>query len=91
MIWQLRYSPLNILYKVMLFLNLFQASSESESGLFCMSSLSDDDDMGWSHSWPSTVWHCFLKGKGHKYTNTHCHILVLTFDLRLQIMATKIS
>ncbi|XP_026859087.2 HMG box-containing protein 1 isoform X2 [Electrophorus electricus] len=38
------------------------ASSESESGIFCMSSLSDDDDMGWSHSWPSTVWHCFLKG-----------------------------
>lgn len=39
-----------------------QASSESESGSVCMSSLSDDDDMGWSHSWPSTVWHCFLKG-----------------------------
>uniref|UniRef100_A0AAY5ECF8 HMG box-containing protein 1 n=1 Tax=Electrophorus electricus TaxID=8005 RepID=A0AAY5ECF8_ELEEL len=39
-----------------------RASSESESGIFCMSSLSDDDDMGWSHSWPSTVWHCFLKG-----------------------------
>ncbi|XP_028814178.1 HMG box-containing protein 1 [Denticeps clupeoides] len=39
-----------------------RASSESESGIFCMSSLSDDDDMGWSHSWPSTAWHCFLKG-----------------------------
>ncbi|XP_035281176.1 HMG box-containing protein 1-like isoform X1 [Anguilla anguilla] len=39
-----------------------RASSESESGVFCTSSLSDDDDMGWSHSWPSTAWHCFLKG-----------------------------
>ncbi|XP_030627287.1 HMG box-containing protein 1 [Chanos chanos] len=39
-----------------------RTSSESESGIFCMSSLSDDDDRGWSHSWPSTVWHCFLKG-----------------------------
>ncbi|XP_024075639.1 HMG box-containing protein 1 isoform X1 [Terrapene carolina triunguis] len=39
-----------------------RASSESESGIFCMSSLSDDDDLGWCHSWPSTVWHCFLKG-----------------------------
>ncbi|NXY90997.1 HBP1 protein, partial [Alcedo cyanopectus] len=48
-----------------------RANSESESGIFCMSSLSDDDDLGWCHSWPSTVWHCFLKGsrlcfhKGH--------------------------
>lgn len=39
-----------------------QASSESESGVFCTSSLSDDDDLGWSHSWPPTAWHCFLKG-----------------------------
>ncbi|XP_018602537.1 HMG box-containing protein 1 isoform X1 [Scleropages formosus] len=39
-----------------------RASSESESGIFCMSSLSDDDDLGWSHSWPPTAWHCFLKG-----------------------------
>ncbi|KAL4656738.1 HMG box-containing protein 1 isoform X1 [Arapaima gigas] len=39
-----------------------RASSESESGVFCVSSLSDDDDLGWSHSWPPTVWHCFLKG-----------------------------
>ncbi|XP_059907036.1 HMG box-containing protein 1-like [Gadus macrocephalus] len=23
---------------------------------------SDDEDMGWSHSWPPTAWHCFLKG-----------------------------
>lgn len=28
-----------------------------------MSSLSDDDDLGWCNSWPATVWHCFLKGK----------------------------
>ncbi|KAM6960848.1 HMG box-containing protein 1 [Aplochiton taeniatus] len=40
-----------------------RASSESESGVFCMSSsFSDDEDMGWSHSWPSTAWNCFLKG-----------------------------
>lgn len=43
--------------------NLQQASSESESGVFSMSSsFSDDEDMAWSHSWPSTAWHCFLKG-----------------------------
>ncbi|XP_063304163.1 HMG box-containing protein 1 [Pelobates fuscus] len=39
-----------------------RAHSESESGIFCMSSFSDDDDLGWCHSWPLTVWHCFLKG-----------------------------
>ncbi|XP_077328560.1 HMG box-containing protein 1 [Lithobates pipiens] len=39
-----------------------RANSESESGIFCMSSFSDDDDLGWCHSWPHTVWHCFLKG-----------------------------
>lgn len=40
-----------------------QASSESESGVFSMSSsFSDDEDMVWSQSWPSTAWHCFLKG-----------------------------
>uniref|UniRef100_M4APT5 HMG box-containing protein 1 n=1 Tax=Xiphophorus maculatus TaxID=8083 RepID=M4APT5_XIPMA len=40
-----------------------RASSESESGVFSMSSsFSDDEDMAWSQSWPSTAWHCFLKG-----------------------------
>ncbi|KAM8860886.1 HMG box-containing protein 1 [Synchiropus picturatus] len=40
-----------------------RASSESESGVFSMSSsFSDDEDMAWSHTWPSTAWHCFLKG-----------------------------
>ncbi|XP_053319176.1 HMG box-containing protein 1 isoform X2 [Spea bombifrons] len=39
-----------------------RANSESESGIFCMSSFSDDDDLGWCHSWPVTVWHCFLQG-----------------------------
>ncbi|XP_075455829.1 HMG box-containing protein 1 [Ascaphus truei] len=39
-----------------------RANSESESGIFCMSSFSDDDDLGWCHSWPLTAWHCFLKG-----------------------------
>uniref|UniRef100_A0A3Q3WFK6 HMG box-containing protein 1 n=1 Tax=Mola mola TaxID=94237 RepID=A0A3Q3WFK6_MOLML len=39
-----------------------RASSESECGVFSMSSsFSDDEDMAWSHSWPSTAWHCFLK------------------------------
>lgn len=28
----------------------------------CHFSVSDDEDMGWSHSWPPTAWHCFLKG-----------------------------
>ncbi|XP_053575151.1 HMG box-containing protein 1 [Bombina bombina] len=39
-----------------------RAHSESESGIFCMSSFSDDDDLGWCNSWPHTAWHCFLKG-----------------------------
>ena len=51
-------------------LNSNQASSESESGIFSMSSFSDDEDMGWSHSWPSTAWHCFLKGM-----DTHTDII----------------
>ncbi|XP_069485239.1 HMG box-containing protein 1 isoform X2 [Ambystoma mexicanum] len=45
-----------------------RASSESESGIFSLSSLSDDDDLGWCHSWPPTIWHCFLKG-----TRLHFH------------------
>ncbi|XP_078409544.1 HMG box-containing protein 1 isoform X1 [Cetorhinus maximus] len=39
-----------------------RASSESESDIFCLSSLSDDDELGWSHSWPQTAWNCFMKG-----------------------------
>lgn len=37
-------------------------SSESKSAVSTRVSLSDDEDMGWSHSWPPTAWHCFLKG-----------------------------
>ncbi|KAM3588077.1 uncharacterized protein V6R79_020732 [Siganus canaliculatus] len=37
-------------------------SSESGSAVSTKSSLSDDEDMGWSFSWPPTTWHCFLKG-----------------------------
>lgn len=37
-------------------------SSECGSAVSTKSSLSDDEDMGWSFSWPPTVWHCFLKG-----------------------------
>ncbi|KAJ8373613.1 hypothetical protein SKAU_G00041930 [Synaphobranchus kaupii] len=39
-----------------------RARSVSESGIFCTSSFSDEEDVGWSQSWPSTAWHCFLKG-----------------------------
>uniref|UniRef100_A0A8C8FNM7 HMG box-containing protein 1 n=1 Tax=Oncorhynchus tshawytscha TaxID=74940 RepID=A0A8C8FNM7_ONCTS len=39
-----------------------RSSSECESAVSCHSSVSDDEDMGWSHSWPPTAWHCFLKG-----------------------------
>ncbi|XP_010894782.2 HMG box-containing protein 1 [Esox lucius] len=39
-----------------------RASSECGSVVSCRSSISDDEDMGWSHSWPPTAWHCFLKG-----------------------------
>ncbi|XP_030072165.1 HMG box-containing protein 1 isoform X2 [Microcaecilia unicolor] len=48
-----------------------RASSESESGIFCVSSLSDDDDLGWCHSWPSTQWHCFLKGTRLRFHKGH--------------------
>ncbi|XP_045928001.1 HMG box-containing protein 1-like isoform X2 [Micropterus dolomieu] len=37
-------------------------SSECGSAVSTRSSLSDDEDMGWSVSWPPTAWHCFLKG-----------------------------
>lgn len=49
-----------------------RASSESESGVFSMSSsFSDDEDMAWSHSWPSTAWHCFLKGTRLRFHRGH--------------------
>uniref|UniRef100_A0A671NYS2 HMG box-containing protein 1 n=1 Tax=Sinocyclocheilus anshuiensis TaxID=1608454 RepID=A0A671NYS2_9TELE len=57
-----------------------RASSESESGIFCMSSLSDDDELGWSHSWPSTAWHCFLKGKDTQIKcSQNVHIFIFGF------------
>ncbi|CAN9508130.1 unnamed protein product [Ophioblennius macclurei] len=37
-------------------------SSECGSAVSVRSSLSDDEDMGWSFSCPPTAWHCFLKG-----------------------------
>lgn len=54
-----------------------QKSSECGSAVSTKSSLSDDEDMGWSFSWPPTVWHCFLKGRSthgrtHTYTRTRC-------------------
>lgn len=40
-----------------------QTSSECGSAVSTRSSLSDDEDMGWSFSWPPTAWNCFLKGR----------------------------
>ncbi|XP_029968853.1 HMG box-containing protein 1-like isoform X2 [Salarias fasciatus] len=37
-------------------------SSECGSAVSVRSSLSDEEDMGWSFSCPPTAWHCFLKG-----------------------------
>ncbi|XP_035502147.1 HMG box-containing protein 1-like isoform X1 [Scophthalmus maximus] len=45
-----------------------RTSSECGSVVSTRSSLSDDEDMGWSSSWPATAWHCFLKG-----TRLHFH------------------
>lgn len=53
-----------------------QKSSECGSAVSTKSSLSDDEDMGWSFSWPPTVWHCFLKG-GHTHTHTDTHTYTL--------------
>lgn len=39
-----------------------RTSSECGSAVSTRSSLSDEDDMGWNFSWPSTIWHCFMKG-----------------------------
>lgn len=39
-----------------------RTSSECGSAVSTRSSLSEDEDMGWKFSWPSTVWHCFMKG-----------------------------
>ncbi|XP_041636334.1 HMG box-containing protein 1-like [Cheilinus undulatus] len=44
-------------------------SSECGSAVSTRSSLSDDEDMGWSFSWPPTVWHCFLKGTQLRFHN----------------------
>ncbi|KAM6986873.1 HMG box-containing protein 1-like [Aplochiton taeniatus] len=38
-----------------------RTTSECSSAVSSRSGLSDDEDMGWSHSWPPTAWHCFLK------------------------------
>ncbi|XP_068163290.1 HMG box-containing protein 1-like isoform X2 [Antennarius striatus] len=45
-------------------------SSECGSAVSTQSSLSDDEeDMGWSFSWPPTAWHCFLKGTLLRFCN----------------------
>ncbi|XP_061418854.1 HMG box-containing protein 1 isoform X2 [Lethenteron reissneri] len=41
-----------------------QSGEDPEPGLISISprsSISDDDELGWSHTWPTTAWHCFLK------------------------------
>ncbi|CAM9447915.1 unnamed protein product [Lampetra planeri] len=41
-----------------------QSGEDQEPGLISISprsSISDDDELGWSHTWPTTAWHCFLK------------------------------
>lgn len=81
--WQI---PCTVLSQAVFFIVIIyhppQASSESESGVFSMSSsFSDDEDMAWSHSWPSTAWHCFLKGCcSHLYPSVHseCAYFMLT-------------
>lgn len=52
-----------------------QKSSECGSAVSTRSSLSEEEDMGWSSSWPPTVWHCFLKGR-LTHTCTLAHALV---------------
>ncbi|XP_048863866.1 HMG box-containing protein 1-like isoform X2 [Brienomyrus brachyistius] len=39
-----------------------RASGVRDPGPSCTPLPTGDNDMGWSHSWPSAVWHCFLKG-----------------------------
>ncbi|KAJ8249630.1 hypothetical protein COCON_G00228460 [Conger conger] len=39
-----------------------RARSEWEPGASCRTSLWDEEDVGWSQSWPATAWLCFLKG-----------------------------
>ncbi|KAA8579958.1 hypothetical protein FQN60_005493, partial [Etheostoma spectabile] len=46
-------------------------SSECGSAVSTRSSLSDDEDMGWSFSCPPTVWHCFLKEQYSLSSGTH--------------------
>uniref|UniRef100_A0A3Q2UGR7 HMG box-containing protein 1-like n=1 Tax=Fundulus heteroclitus TaxID=8078 RepID=A0A3Q2UGR7_FUNHE len=49
-----------------------RTSSECGSVLSTRSSLSDDEDMGWSFSCPATAWHCFLKGTClHFHSGSH--------------------
>lgn len=62
-----------------------QTSSECGSAVSTRSSLSDDEDMGWSFSWPPTAWHCFLKGK-HTQINTLRKKLVLTLVWQVSLL-----
>ncbi|XP_043963852.1 HMG box-containing protein 1-like isoform X2 [Gambusia affinis] len=49
-----------------------RTSSECGSVVSTRSSLSDDEDMGWSFSCPPTVWHCFLKGTRLRFHSGSC-------------------
>lgn len=61
-----------------------QKSSECGSAVSTKSSLSDDEDMGWSFSWPPTVWHCFLKGR-RTHTCTPGHSLAVDPQLNRRL------
>ncbi|GAA6227756.1 HMG box-containing protein 1-like isoform X1 [Lates japonicus] len=50
-----------------------RTSSECGSAVSTRSSLSDDEDMGWSFSCPPTAWHCFLKGT-HLRFHSGCNV-----------------
>ncbi|MEQ2307210.1 hypothetical protein AMECASPLE_016042 [Ameca splendens] len=49
-----------------------RTSSECGSAVSTRSSLSDDEDMGWSFSCPPTAWHCFLKGTRLRFHSGSC-------------------
>ncbi|XP_039999563.1 HMG box-containing protein 1-like [Xiphias gladius] len=48
-----------------------RTNSECGSAVSTRSSVSDDEDMGWSFSWPPTAWHCFIKGTHLRFHNSY--------------------
>lgn len=77
-----------------IFIFAVQTSSECGSAVSTRSSLSDDEDMGWSFSWPPTAWHCFLKGRptalssqNSSFLHHFCFFMGVTFILHILLMA----